>query len=164
MLATWRWRRTLQPNLQGSVQRWVQPTAFTQPQPSCQTEGVFLNFELTLTHKARNTIDPFIDPSSTLHWSLHRSFIDPSSILHRPFIDFWSKCWFGADVGDGHFYRESLCENDNSMKQETHKCRFFFQMLIWRWRWRCGSVTENPCARMRIPCQALIQKAVFLFH
>ena len=45
----------LEPNLQGSVQRWVQPTAFTQPQPSCQTEGVFLNFELTLTHKARNT-------------------------------------------------------------------------------------------------------------
>ena len=27
----------------------------------------FPNFELTLTHKARNTIDPFIDPSSTLH-------------------------------------------------------------------------------------------------
>ena len=112
---------------------------------------------------------PFIDPSSTLHWSLHRSFIDPSSILHRPFIDFWSKCWFGADVGDGHFYRESLCENDNSMKQETHKCRFFFQMLIWRWRWRCGSVKENPCARMRIPCQVLIKKVVFsskilIFH
>jgi len=33
----------------------------------------------------------FIDPSSTLHWSLHRSFIDPSSThhwsLHRSFID-----------------------------------------------------------------------------
>ena len=153
MLATWRWRRTLQPNLQGSVQRWVQPTAFTQPQPSCQKEGVFLNFELTLAHKARNTIDPFIDPSSTLHWSLHRSFIDPSSAQDHPktaprppkdqdktapwkSIDFSSQWWFGDDVGDGHFYRESLCENDNSMKQETHKCRFFFQMLIWRWRWR----------------------------
>ena len=75
-------------------------------------------------------------------------------------VDFSSKCWFGTDVGDGHFYRESLCENDNSMKQETHKCRFFFQMLIWRWRWRCGSVKENPCARMRIPCQVLIKKVV----
>ena len=77
MLATWRWRRTLQPNLQGSVQRWVQPTAFTQPQPSCQTEGVFLNFELDTQGEKH-------------HWSLHRSFIDPSlipsSILHRPFI------------------------------------------------------------------------------
>ena len=54
----------------------------------------------------------------------------------RTNVDLSSKCWFGADVGDGHFYRESCCENDNSMKQETHKCRFFFQMLIWRWRWR----------------------------
>ena len=80
---------------------------------------------------------------------------------HWKSIDFWSKCWFGADVGDGHFYRESLCENDNSMKQETHKCRFFFQMLIWHWRWRCGSVKENPCARMRIPCRVLIKKVGF---
>ena len=80
----------------------------------------------------------------------------------RTNVDFWSTCWFGADVGDGHFYRESLCENDNSMKQETHKCRFFFQMLIWRWRWRCGSVKENPYARMRIPCQVLIKKMFFI--
>ena len=42
----------------------------------------------------RPFIDPFIDPSSTLHQpktTLHRSFIDPSlipsSILHLPFID-----------------------------------------------------------------------------
>ena len=34
-------------------------------------------------------------------------------------------------------------------------------MLIWRWRWRCGSVKENPCARMRIPCWVLIPKVVF---
>ena len=141
---------------------------------------------ITSSTPHRPFIDPFIDPSSTLHWSLHRSFIDPSSAQDHPktaprppkdqdktahwkSIDFWSKCWFGADVGHGHFYRESLCENDNSMKQETHKCRFFFQMLIWRWRWRCGSVKENPCARMRIPCQVLIKKVAFsskmlIFH
>ena len=87
------------------------------------------------------------------HWSLHRSFIDPSSAQDHPktaprppkdqdktahwkSIDFSSQRWFGDDVGHGHFYRESLCENDNSMKQATHKCRFFFQMLIWHWRWR----------------------------
>ena len=79
----------------------------------------------------------------------------------RTNVDFWSKCWFGADVGDGHFYRESLSENDNSMKQETHKCIFFFQMLIWRWRWPCGNVKENPCARMRIPCRVFINKYCF---
>ena len=133
---------------------------------------------ITSSTPHRPFIDPFIDPSSTLHWSLHRCFIDPSPAKDHPktaprppkdqdktahwkSIDFWSKCWFGADVGHGHFYRESLCENDNSMKQEAHKCRFFFQMLIWRWRWRCGSVKENPCARMRIPCQVLIQKVFF---
>ena len=79
----------------------------------------------------------------------------------RTNVDLSSKWWFGVDVGDGHFYRESLCENDNSMKQETHKCRFLIKMLIWRWRWRCGSVKENPCARMRIPCQVLIKEVVF---
>ena len=79
----------------------------------------------------------------------------------RTNVDFSSKCWFGLDNGDGHFYRESLCENDNSMKQETHKCRFLIKMLIWRWRWQCGSVKENPCARMRIPCRVLIKKVGF---
>ena len=79
----------------------------------------------------------------------------------RTNVDFASKCWFGVDVGDGHFYRESLHENDNSMKQETHKCRFFLQMLIWRWCWRCGSVKENPCARMRIPCRVLVKNVDF---
>ena len=54
----------------------------------------------------------------------------------RTNVDLWSKCWFGTDVGDGHFYRESLRENDNPMKHETHKCRFLIKMLIWCWRWR----------------------------
>ena len=87
----------------------------------------------------------------------------------RTNVDLWSKCWFGLDNGDGHFYRESLCENDNSMKQEMHKCTFLIKMLIWRWRWRCGSVKENPRARMRIPCRVLIKKVGFstrilIFH
>ena len=51
-------------------------------------------------------------------------------------VAFASKCWFGVDNGDGHFYRESSCENDNPMKQGTHKCRFLIKMLIWRWRWQ----------------------------
>ena len=54
----------------------------------------------------------------------------------RTIVDVAAKYWFGVGVGDGHFYRESLCESDSSMKQETRKCRFFFQMLIWRWHWR----------------------------
>ena len=65
-----------------------------------------------------------------------RSPQDHAKTAHWKSIDFWSKCWFGADVGHGHFYRESLRENDNPMKQETHKCRFFIKMLIWPWQWR----------------------------
>ena len=54
----------------------------------------------------------------------------------RTNVDFWSKCWFGVDNGDKHFYRQSLCEDDNPMKQEMHKCRFLIKMLIWPWQWR----------------------------
>ena len=127
---------------------------------------------MTSSTPHRPFIDPFIDRSSTLHWFLHQPFMgtfteNPCARMtilwnkRRTNVAFALKCWFGVDNGDGHFYRESLCENDNSMKQETHKCRFVFQMLIWRWRWRCGSVKENPCARIGIPCQVLINKVVF---
>ena len=51
-------------------------------------------------------------------------------------VDFSPKHWFDIGVGEGHFYRESFNENDNSMKQETKHVDFSFKMLIWRWRWR----------------------------
>ena len=86
----------------------------------------------------RSFIDPFIDPSSTLHQpkTTPRPPKDQDKTAHSKSIDFSSTWWFGADVGHGHFYRESLCENDNSMKQEMHKCRFLIKMLIWPWQWR----------------------------
>ena len=131
--------------------------------------------KMSSTNRFHSTAAKLPDRRSFPQWQFYEIQENPCARMtilwnkRRTNVDFWSKCWFGADVGDGHFYRESLCENDNSMKQETHKCRFFFQMLIWRWRWRCGSVKENPCARMRIPCQVLIKKVAFsskmlIFH
>ena len=75
----------------------------------------------------RSFIDPSLIPSSILHRPFIDPFIDPSSTLHQPkttprppqdqdktahwkSIDFSSQWWVGDDVGDGHFYRESLCE------------------------------------------------------
>ncbi len=133
---------------------------------------------ITSSTHPQTFIDPFIDPSSTLHQpkttprppqdhpkTKTRPPIEKVSIFHqhvdlaltlamgtftenpwaritipwnkrRTNVAFASKCWFGLDNGDGHFYSESLCENDNPMKQETHKCNFCIKMLIWRWRWR----------------------------
>ena len=61
----------------------------------------------------------------------------------------------------GTFTGNPCTKMTSSMKQETHKCRFFIQMLIWRWRWRCGSVNVNPWARMRMPCRVLSNSSVF---
>ncbi len=47
--------KALQPDTQRSVQRRVLPSTFTHPRAGYQVPGVFLDPELTLTHKARST-------------------------------------------------------------------------------------------------------------
>ena len=98
--------------------------------------------KMSSTNRFHSTAAKLPDRRSFPQWQFYEIQENPSARMtilwnkRRINVDFWSKCWFGADVGDGHFYRESSCENDNSMKQETHKCRFLIKMLIWHWRWR----------------------------
>ena len=40
----------------------------------------------------------------------------------HPNVDFSSRCCFGVDVADGHLYRESLRENQNSRSSFNEQC------------------------------------------
>ena len=53
-------------------------------------------------------------------------------VLLLVFLFVWLCLFVCVCLVDGHIYRESLHENDNPMKQDTHKCRFVLKMIIWR--------------------------------